>query len=119
MQLRQSARTLGAQSDNDADDRAITRFDGAFVLERGHPMSKKHVFLSQVFMTFIMAATMSGLMGLIIAGPSVEWLTSWPRQFIIAWPIAFILTMFAWPASMGMAGKLLAPRRGDSETEAV
>lgn len=81
-------------------------------------MSKKYVFLSQVFMTFIMAATMSGLMGLIFTGPSLEWLAGWPRQFLIAWPIAFALTMVAWPASMALAGKVLAgaPRQGAAET---
>lgn len=114
MKLRQTARTLGAQSDKDADDGAISGIDGVIVLDKGHTMNKKHIFVSQVFMTFIMAASMSGLMGLLIAGPSMDWLASWPKQFIIAWPIAFILTMFAWPASMGMAGKLLASRRGGS-----
>lgn len=73
-------------------------------------MNKKFVFLSQVFMTFIMAAAMSGIMGLIFTGPSLEWLAAWPKQFAIAWPIAFALTMVAWPASMALAGKALRPR---------
>ena len=72
-------------------------------------MDKKYILLSQVFMTFIMAATMSGLMGLIIVGPSMEWLKSWPLQFVIAWPIAFALTMVAWPLSMKLAGAALKP----------
>ncbi|MGO1770217.1 MAG: DUF2798 domain-containing protein [Microbacterium sp.] len=75
-------------------------------------MSKKFVFLSQVFMTFIMAATMSGIMGLIFTGPSLEWLGAWPKQFLIAWPIAFALTMVAWPASMALAGRVVRPRGG-------
>lgn len=62
-------------------------------------------------MTFLMASLMSGIMGLIIVGPSMEWLASWPKQFIIAWPIAFALTMFAWPASMKLAGTILKPRQ--------
>lgn len=74
-------------------------------------MSKKYVLVAQIFMTFIMAATMSGLMGIIIMGPTLEWLTAWPKQFIIAWPIAFILTMFAWPASMKLAGTVLKPKQ--------
>lgn len=73
-------------------------------------MSKKHVFLSQVFMTFIMAASMSGIMGLIIVGPSIAWLQAWPLQFIIAWPIAFVLTMVAWPVSMALAGRITRPQ---------
>jgi len=70
-------------------------------------MDKKSILLSQVIMTFIMAATMSGLMGLIIEGPSMDWLSTWPKQFIIAWPIAFALTMVAWPASMALTARIL------------
>lgn len=73
-------------------------------------MSKKSILLSQVFMTFIMAASMSGIMGLIIAGPSMEWLRAWPLQFLIAWPIAFALTMLAWPGSMKLASAAFKPR---------
>lgn len=73
-------------------------------------MPKKMILTSQVIMTFIMAASMSGLMGLIIAGPSLQWLADWPLQFLIAWPIAFALTMVAWPASMKLAAKLLDSR---------
>lgn len=79
-------------------------------------MSKKSVFLSQVFMTFIMAATMSGIMGLIIMGPSADWLAAWPKQFIVAWPIAFVLTMFAWPASMKLAGLVLRSKEDRGAT---
>lgn len=78
-------------------------------------MNKKFLLIAQVFMTFIMAATMSGLMGLIIAGPSMEWLASWPLQFLIAWPIAFALTMVAWPASMKLAGAVMKPKQGGSQ----
>lgn len=83
-------------------------------------MNKKSIFLSQVIMTFIMASTMSGLMGLIFSGgPSMDWLTAWPRQFIIAWPIAFALTMVAWPASMALTGAILRPREEGSGTQTV
>lgn len=74
-------------------------------------MNKKTALLAQVFMTFLMAASMSGIMGLLMVGPSLEWLAAWPLQFLIAWPIAFALTMVAWPASMGLARKLAQPRR--------
>ena len=73
-------------------------------------MDKKSIILSQVIMTFLMASLMSGLMGVIIQGPSIEWLTAWPKQFLIAWPIAFALTMVAWPASMALTGLILKPR---------
>lgn len=81
-------------------------------------MNKKRALLTQVVMTFIMAATMSGIMGLIFAGPSLQWLANWPRQFLIAWPIAFVLTMVAWPASVALSGKILRPR-GAGATESA
>lgn len=70
-------------------------------------MDKKTALLTQVVMTFIMAATMSGLMSLIHTCPSMEWLKGWPLQFITPWPIAFVLTMVAWPASMALTFKML------------
>ena len=68
------------------------------------------MLLTQVIMTFLMAATMSGLLGLIFTGPSVEWLTRWPKQLVVAWPIAFVATMVLWPASMALSGTILRPR---------
>lgn len=76
--------------------------DGVVVLDKERTMNKKSILVSQVIMTFIMAATMSGAMGPIFTGPSMDWLTGWPRQFLIAWPIAFVLTMVAWPASLAL-----------------
>ncbi|WP_147918123.1 DUF2798 domain-containing protein [Ruania zhangjianzhongii] len=74
-------------------------------------MNKKRALVTQVIMTFIMAATMSAIMSLIFAGPSMQWLAGWPKQFLIAWPIAFALTMVAWPASMAISGAILRPRQ--------
>lgn len=79
-------------------------------------MNKKTVLISQVIMTFIMASTMSGIMGLIIVGPSMEWLAAWPLQFAIAWPIAFALTMVAWPASMALTRMVTRPRTAGSQS---
>ena len=75
----------------------------------------KRVLLSQVVMTFLMAATMSGVMGLIFNGPSMDWLASWPKQFAIAWPIAFALTMVAWPASMKLTSVVMGPEPDPSD----
>ncbi len=74
----------------------------------------KNALLSQVIMTFIMALTMSGAMSLIFTGPSLQWLARWPGQFIIAWPIAFLLTMVAWPAATALTGALLRTRQDPS-----
>lgn len=55
---------------------------------------KPTLLLSQLLITLMMAFSMSGIMSLIALGPCAEWLRIWPRQFIIAWPIAFVLTLF-------------------------
>lgn len=72
--------------------------------ERTRKMSKKAVLISQLLMTFMMALSMSGIMSLIELGPTRNWLSFWPREFAIAWPTAFILTMIAWPAALTLTG---------------
>ncbi|GAB3253299.1 DUF2798 domain-containing protein [Arthrobacter pigmenti] len=100
------ARTRGAQSLNVVVGGAPVNIDGVVVPDKEPTMNKKSIFLSQIIMTFIMAATMSGIMGLIFTGPSMEWLTGWPRQFIIA-----------WPASMALTGAILRPREAKHAPE--
>jgi hypothetical protein len=55
---------------------------------------RKTQLIAQIFITFMMAASMSGIMSLVALGPSMQWLGVWPKQFLIAWPIAFLLTLF-------------------------
>jgi hypothetical protein len=66
-------------------------------------MDKRTLLIAQVFITLMMAGLMSGIMGLIVLGPSAEWLHAWPRQFITAWPIAFGLTFVVSPIAFGLA----------------
>lgn len=70
-------------------------------------MDKKTALISQVFMTFMMALTMSGFMSLIELGPTFVWLNHWSRAFLIAWPTAFVLTMVAWPTAMALTRKVV------------
>ena len=55
-------------------------------------MNKKTILISQILMTFMMAMSMSGIMSLIALGPTADWLAIWMKQFLFAWPIAFVLT---------------------------
>lgn len=73
---------------------------------------KKTLLLAQVFITFMMASSMSGIMSLIVMGPTAEWLHHWPRQFIIAWPIAFCLTLVASKVGFKLAYWVMARRAG-------
>ncbi len=54
---------------------------------------RKTLLLAQVFITLMMASSMSGIMSLLAVGASVDWLFIWAREFVIAWPIAFCLTL--------------------------
>ena len=78
-------------------------------------MDKRTILISQLLMTFMMALSMSGIMSLISVGPTAAWLEIWPMQALMAWPIAFVLTMAAWPLSMALTRRLVRPgsvRRG-------
>lgn len=69
-------------------------------------LDKKTLLLAQVFITFMMASLMSGIMSLIALGPTAEWLHVWPWQFAMAWPIAFTLTIFTSKIGIGLAIRL-------------
>lgn len=69
---------------------------------------KKTLLIAQLCITFMMAFSMSGIMGLIAMGPTAIWLWTWPQQFIIAWPIAFVLTLFTSRIGFAIARRLVA-----------
>jgi hypothetical protein len=71
---------------------------------------RKTQLLAQIFITFMMAASMSGIMTLVALGPSMEVLGIWPRQFMIAWPIAFLLTLFISKFGFRLARRLTDKR---------
>jgi hypothetical protein len=67
-------------------------------------MSKKTIILAQLFITFSMALSMSGIMGFIALG--AEFLARWPQSFIIAWPIAFVVSQIITPLSFKLAHRM-------------
>lgn len=68
---------------------------------------KKVLLLAQGFITMMMAFSMSGVMSLIALGPTRQWLMEWPIAFIVAWPIAFCFTQFVGPLGFKMAYKVM------------
>lgn len=64
------------------------------------------ILLAQLLITFMMAASMSGIMSSIALGPTVEWLHDWPREFIVAWPIAFVLSLLTSRIAFGIAHRV-------------
>lgn len=71
---------------------------------------RKTILLAQLLITFMMAGSMSGIMSMIALGPTAAWLRDWPKQFIIAWPIAFVLTLFVSRIAFGIAGRVMGKR---------
>jgi len=66
-------------------------------------MDRRTILFSQILMTCMMALSMSGIMYFIAAGPNAFSVKAWLTQFVIAWPIAFVLTNVLWPLSMKVA----------------
>lgn len=75
-------------------------------------MDKRTILTTQIIMTLLMATSMSGIMSLIAIGPSRAWLAAWPGQVVIAWPIAFVMTMMLWPAANRIARVFLPRNHG-------
>jgi cation transport ATPase len=80
------------------------------IQKKAQTMDKRTIIVTQIFMTCLMALSMSGIMSLIALGPSAEWFATWMKQFIIAWPIAFVMTNILWPIASAGARVVLRPR---------
>lgn len=78
-------------------------------------MDKPTLILAQLLISFLMALAMSGIMSAMAMGLSVEWLSMWPRQFVTAWPIAFVLSLLATRIAFPMAVRLRRLARGTVE----
>lgn len=68
--------------------------------------SKKTLILAQVFISAMMAFMMSGIFSFAHFGLTSEWLVRWSQTFIIAWPLAFVLSLGVGPLSFYLANKL-------------
>lgn len=73
-------------------------------------MDKRLLLVAQLFITFFMATTMSGIMSAVGMGLTREWLLAWPCQIPIAWPIAFLFTQAYGPLGFALAARIV-PRR--------
>jgi len=73
-------------------------------------MDKRVLLVAQVMITCFMAVSMSGIMSAVGMGLTKQWLASWPKQIVIAWPIAFLLTQVYGRLGFAIAGRIV-PRR--------
>lgn len=73
--------------------------------------NKKTLLVAQLFITLMMAFSMSGIMSLIILGPTLFKVDTWMSTFIMAWPIAFCLSIPVGKIAFAIAGRLTTSRK--------
>ncbi|WP_083651678.1 DUF2798 domain-containing protein [Photobacterium proteolyticum] len=60
-------------------------------------MKDKQYWVTALLSSFTMAVIMSGIISASKMGFNLDWLYSWPRSFIVAWPCALILNLTVLP----------------------
>ena len=72
--------------------------------------SLKTILLAQAMISFAMAVMMTGFFAFLAHGPTAEWLHVWSRSFVIAWPVAFCLSLVVGKVAFRFAEGLTAGR---------
>lgn len=65
----------------------------------------KTIVIAQFFISGMMAFLMTGFFSFLHLGPSLDWLSEWSSSFMIAWPVAFVLSL-----GVGKLGFMMACR---------
>jgi hypothetical protein len=68
------------------------------------------LLVAQVMITRFMAVSMSGIMSAVGLGLTWHWLANWPKQFVIAWPIAVLPTQVYGRLVFAVAGRIVLRR---------
>ncbi|MBD9455745.1 MULTISPECIES: DUF2798 domain-containing protein [unclassified Rhizobium] len=53
----------------------------------------KTIIFAQLFISGMMAFLMTGFFGFIHATSILAWVAEWAKAFVVAWPVAFILSL--------------------------
>ncbi|WP_432463448.1 DUF2798 domain-containing protein [Agarivorans sp. QJM3NY_33] len=70
----------------------------------------KTIIIAQFLISLMMAFLMTGIFSFIELGFNAQWLSIWLERFLLAWPIAFLLSLVVSKVSFGIALKLTASR---------
>jgi hypothetical protein len=68
----------------------------------------KTVILAQVFISGMMAFLMTGFFSLLHVGITADGLTEWSSAFVIAWPVAFVLSLGVGKCGFALAVSIRA-----------
>jgi len=77
---------------------------------------QRTALINAVLMAGFMALMMSGCLSLINFGPTPKWLWGWGRSFLLAWPLAFVLSLCFGKRIMLLSRRLA--RQNDKEGQA-
>ena len=69
-----------------------------------HP--KRTLIVAQILISCMMAFLMVGIFSFVEFGATQVWLENWISRFIVAWPIAFVLSIFVSNLSFRIAVKV-------------
>jgi hypothetical protein len=69
-------------------------------------IDKKTLLIAQLFISGTMACLMTGFFGFLHFGPTALWLHEWAQAFVIAWPVAFCLSLVVGRLSMKLACRI-------------
>ena len=72
--------------------------------------SPKTLLIAQAIISFSMALMMTGFFAFLELGATAAWLHAWARHFVIAWPIAFCLSLLVGKMAFSLAVGLTARR---------
>jgi len=67
---------------------------------------KQTLILAQIFISLMMAFLMTGIFSFAELGMTQLWLQTWMKHFFIAWPIAFVLSIFVGNAGFKLANRI-------------
>ena len=68
--------------------------------------STRTVLLAQLFISGIMASAMSLYMGVAHSGMGIGFLPLWGKSILMAWPVAFVLSLGIGPLAFWLAYRL-------------
>jgi hypothetical protein len=66
----------------------------------------KTIIIAQALISGMMACLMTGFFGFLHFGPTDRWLHEWFEAFVIAWPVAFCLSLFVGRLSFKIACRI-------------
>ncbi|WP_078059131.1 DUF2798 domain-containing protein [Tropicimonas marinistellae] len=66
---------------------------------------KLTLIVAQAIISFLMALTMTWIFSALPGGFGPGWVQTWLIRFVMAWPVAFLLSLVVGPVSFFLAAK--------------